>query len=173
MIRFATPADAGVIADIHVDTWRVAYDGIVPAAYLASLSKSKRAEDWRRGIAADPRSVLLAEEGPRVAGWVAVGKARESAEPEEGEIYALYVRPDRWRSGIGRSLMEIAEKELWLRGFTRAVLWVLERNLPACAFYERVGYGLDGLKKDISFGDISLVELRYLKKKPNQPTDPA
>jgi hypothetical protein len=48
-IREANLADAAGIARVHVDTWRSAYAGIVPASYLAALSyeqKAKKHSEW-------------------------------------------------------------------------------------------------------------------------------
>jgi hypothetical protein len=42
--------DADVIARVHVATWRVAYDGIVDAAYLASLTVDTRLVKWRERL---------------------------------------------------------------------------------------------------------------------------
>ena len=36
-IREANPADAGPMARVHVDTWRTAYAGILPAGHLEGL----------------------------------------------------------------------------------------------------------------------------------------
>ena len=33
-IRRATPEDAATLAKVHVDSWQVAYQGIVPDAFL-------------------------------------------------------------------------------------------------------------------------------------------
>ena len=50
MVRVATIEDAEAIAAIHLRTWQVAYEGIVPAEFLASLSIRERANMWRRVI---------------------------------------------------------------------------------------------------------------------------
>ena len=49
-IRPAVVGDAGSMAKVKVDTWRSAYSGIVPSAYLESLSYEGTAEAWCRGI---------------------------------------------------------------------------------------------------------------------------
>src|SRR4051812_42951188 len=109
MIRFATPSDADQIATIHVEAWRAAYANLVPASILTSLSVTTRAQGWRRGIESDPKHVLLAEADNRVAGWIALGSCRDGDSKSDGEVYAIYVRPDRWRGGFGRALMEKGE----------------------------------------------------------------
>ncbi len=46
-IREATPDDIPGIARVHVDTWRTAYLGIVPAEHLAGLSYERSEARWR------------------------------------------------------------------------------------------------------------------------------
>ena len=43
-IRRATVDDADAIATVHIASWRGAYAGIVPDAFLASLDVAARAE---------------------------------------------------------------------------------------------------------------------------------
>jgi GNAT superfamily N-acetyltransferase len=165
MIRFATPTDAVRIAEIHVATWRVAYRGIVPDGFLASLSVEKRAERWRRGIEADPRLVFVSEREATMFGWISIGPGRDDDSKSDGEVYALYVQPETWTRGIGRELMATGESELWRRGVSRIVLWVLEANSRARSFYETLGYVPDSRTKEITFGETKLTEIRYEKKR--------
>ena len=55
---------------------------------------------------------------------------------------ALYVRADRWGTGIGYALLEVAI------GDRAAYLWVLEGNARAIRFYERQGFRLDGTRDE-------------------------
>lgn len=166
MIRTALLGDADTIAEIHVEAWRKAYAGIVPADHLAALSKPQRATGWRKTLEAKPGCILLWEKNDAVQGWICFGQSRDRGDANEGEIYALYVRPDYWRHGAGRELARAGERELWTLGCTQIVLWVLERNLSARAFYANAGFTPDGGVKEIPFGDTRLVELRYRKTKP-------
>jgi hypothetical protein len=50
-VRPAVQADARSIAEVHVETWRVAYRGQVPADYLESLSVDQRESMWRAMLA--------------------------------------------------------------------------------------------------------------------------
>ena len=47
----------------------------------------------------------------------------------------LYVLPDAQRSGVGGTLLEIAQQ-----AFPRLDLWTFQRNLPARRFYEANGF---------------------------------
>ena len=47
MIRPTTLKDAKEIAQVHIQTWRAGYAGIVSDAYLQSLSITKKTERWQ------------------------------------------------------------------------------------------------------------------------------
>ena len=61
-----------------------------------------------------------------------------------GELYAIYLDPDRIGTGPGRRLSEHAVEDLRSRGFDTATLWVLETNERARRFYEAAGWTHDG-----------------------------
>ncbi len=61
--RRADPSDAGAIARVHVDTWRTAYAGILPAAFLAGLSFAEREAMWSQALTADrPTTCMVVAE---------------------------------------------------------------------------------------------------------------
>ncbi len=77
-IRDAQPGDAHSIATVHVQSWQVAYHGLLPESVLASLSVPDRERTWLK-IFLDPPPrtvVLLATCEAAVVGFVAVGPAK-------------------------------------------------------------------------------------------------
>ncbi len=159
VIRPATVSDVSAISRIHVDGWQAAYRGIMPDDFLAGLSSEQRAAGWASFIKRDPEGLLVMLRDTAVVGWVAFGENREGLKGV-GEVYALYVSPGTWRQGYGRALLAAAEHELRLRDYFTVILYVLERNDPARAFYRRLGYSDDGGRKTETMGDVALVELR-------------
>ncbi len=150
-LRPARPGDAAAIARVHVETWRAAYAGIVPDAYLVSMTESKQALQWNhtiRGAAAvsgpAPEAVLAAEfpdlPGGRIVGFGSCGRARgrPGGGPRGGEVFTLYVAPDWQGQGIGRLLLEALFARLHGGGLNQALVWVLSGN-PARFFYEALG----------------------------------
>jgi L-amino acid N-acyltransferase YncA len=166
-IRPATTADATAIATVHVDAWRAAYDGLLPAELLAGLSVDTAAAQWARSLETD-RGVLVAEIDGTVAGFAAVGPSRdEDALDSDGELYAIYLAPTRWSTGVGHALHEAAIKTLAAAGYTSASLWVLANNARAIAFYERHGWRADGTtKEDAREGGVVFLELRMRQALP-------
>jgi len=87
--------------------------------------------------------------GGKVVGFVSYGDFRDSARIA-GEIFALYVLKDYYGKGVGQKLMQAAFAAL--DGYQEIVLWVLEDNKRAIAFYEKMGFVFDGQEKVIDLG---------------------
>lgn len=79
-----------------------------------------------------------------------------------GEVWGLYLMPEYWSKGIGTELINWGLNELKKRNYDKVTLWVLEDNLKARIFYEKIGFKHDGTIKEINIGKI-LNECRYVK----------
>jgi len=113
---------------IHVATWRRAYRGLVPDAYLESLDEASSARRWTEGLMAgggdgrwfDRSSVVhvAADDEGAIQGFITVGTLRDAAEGEAhmSEVRALYVDAAAWGKGYGRSLMAAARRPSWNGG---------------------------------------------------------
>ena len=164
LIRPATPEDARPIAEVHVASWRAAYRGLLPDAYLDRLSVDER-EAQRREHLDDPSGewgTLVAEEDGRVIGFVTFGPTRDDdAPPGTGEVPAIYLDPAVVGTGIGRDLFAEATDGLRRAGYTRATLWVLEANERARRFYEKAGWTWDGSRSSHDFDCANEPMVRY------------
>ncbi len=67
---------------------------------------------------------------------------------DEGHILNLAVHPDFRRCGIGTALMKKVLSELKERGCRLIYLEVRSSNLIARRFYESLGFGIIGIRKD-------------------------
>ena len=164
-IREATAADADAIGRIQVETWRVAYAGLMPAAALEAASVEERQRLWREDLSRElppRRATFVAEAEGEVIGFASVGECHEPGS-EDGELYAIYLDHARWGQGAGRALLERAERALRDSGFADALLWVLDGNARAIRFYERAGWRPSGRKTD-TFQGAEVVELGYRKR---------
>ena len=167
MLRLAKIEDAETIAAIHVCAWQIAYEGIVPAQFLASLSIQERANMWRTVISEQHGTVILAIAPHGEVGFISFGPSRDKDGKEKAEVYAFYVLPQFWHQGIGRELLDEAERRVEDQHFVAFTLWVLEKNAQARRFYEARGFRLDASRKEETIGGLLLTELRYEKRMPN------
>jgi len=75
--------------------------------------------------------VIVAEFDGRIAGFAAI---------VGGELDGLFVEPDRWRRGIGTTLVDAAAHEVRRKGFSLTVI----ANPTAREFYEHCGFSFEG-----------------------------
>jgi GNAT superfamily N-acetyltransferase len=163
-IRRATGEDSMGVAQVHIETWRTAYRGIVPQEFLDSLSVERRASTYTFEASGpeDPATWIALESG-HVVGFVTIGYPKKSDAMAIGEVEALYVASDQWRKGVGAALLQYAEKLLADSGATAAFLWVLDHNERGRRFYEAQGWRHDGCEQTVEIGGHPLTELRYRK----------
>jgi ribosomal protein S18 acetylase RimI-like enzyme len=166
LIRTMTLADCDRVSEIRIRGWRHAYRGLMPQAYLDGLSVARDAERRRARFARGDGSVvnLVAERAGEVVGWAAHGPYREDGAGRTGdaELYTIYVDPAHLGSGVGRALLERAERQRG--GHPRMLLWVLKENTPARRFYERAGYRPDGAEEPFVVDGVPVPEVRYVKE---------
>jgi ribosomal protein S18 acetylase RimI-like enzyme len=165
-VAAASSKDCRAVAQIHVDAWRAAYDGIVPSGYLAALSVDQREIMWRTAVERGTPRVLVARTDADVVGWIAYGRCRdEGAGPDVGEIWAIYVAPTAWSTGVGRTLWEAAFRDLQEQGYRSVTLWVIRGNARAIRFYERSGFAIEAdSAKEFELGGAQITEVRLVAK---------
>ena len=92
-IRKATHDDVPAIARVHVDTWRTAYQGIVPDEHLANLSYGRRANGWYQILNGAPKEgnfTYVAETKPNeIVGFANGGWERTGDPLYKGELTAI------------------------------------------------------------------------------------
>lgn len=172
-VRLAAPADAPSIAQVHVDSWRAGYKGLLPDEVLAGLDKPARQQMWET-LAADPapRSALLvAAASGAIQGFAHIGPTRDVDDDPllTGELNAIYAAPKAWNTGVGQALMIRALQEFDRFGYHQATLWVLDSNERARQFYDAGGWQPDGTIRTTSVGvtgdeldaSVEIVEVRY------------
>jgi len=173
VIRAAHRADADAITDVQVASWRAGYAHVFPDSvlYADDFDSSRRTfwSNWRFGPG--HRVVVVTEEtddgGARVIGFCSYGPERVRARgfTGRGEVWAFYLRPDRWGCGAAAELMDHVEQRLRAEGFATAVLWVLDDNPRARRFYERQGWVATGIAANFDdYCDVSVPEVEYRKE---------
>ena len=100
--------------------------------------------DIDRKLARDGDNLLVLEEDNQLIGSVMVGY-----EGHRGWVNYLAVHPDHQRQGLGRLLMDEAERRLRDLGCAKVNLQVRASNETAREFYRQIGYTID---EAVSFG---------------------
>lgn len=133
--------DCDELAAVHVEIWRTAYTGHMPADYLAGLDAKLWAQNWHKR-AADPqiarRTLVARDADGRVVGFISAGPTRDEYALTEWEVYAVNLLPRAQGTGLADELMARAV------GRRPSTLWVLEDNVRAQAFYRRHGFVPEG-----------------------------
>lgn len=163
-IRYAKVEDAAIIANIHIQSWKVAYQNIVPDEVLSRLDVNKRTAYFTRVLedASEMTALIFVDSEP--IGIVTFGHCRdEDLDDSYGEIWGIYLAPDFFHQGYGSKLINWAINELKNQNYQNVSLWVLEENLKARTFYEKMGFKNDGTIKELNFNKI-LKEIRYIKR---------
>jgi GNAT superfamily N-acetyltransferase len=158
VIRDAEPRDATDLARVHVSSWQTAYRGLIDQAFLDAMTVQSRIERWDALLSHLRGRVLVIEANQSVVGFCSIGPTELG---EWGEVYAIYLAPARWGEGLGRDLLVAGETALAEVGHTRALLWVLEANTRARAFYERQGWVLGKPIRIENIGGRDVTEVRY------------
>ncbi len=159
-IRPGNAADAEGIAQVHVETWRDTYRGILPARVLSAQTYARRLALWRQTLSRDAeRLVLVAESGRQIVGFATSGRNRSPAVPFTAEMYTLYVLEDWQGEGIGHALFGQSRALLARDGHRNLLTWVLTEN-PSVGFYEWLG-GISVAERDERFGLAVLRQRGY------------
>jgi len=163
-IRNAHQNDAAGMAKVHVDTWRAAYQGIIRADFLETLSYQSTSERWQEtfGENGTPgQAIFVAEnEGKEIVGIAMCGPLRSQDPIYQGEIYVLYVLPECQRQGVGRRLVAACVQHLiHPLGLETMLIWVMAEN-PWRAFYESLG-GKVVREKNVEVGGETIFDVGY------------
>ena len=100
--------------------------------------------DIRRKMAVQPELFLVGVQFDAIVATAMVGY-----DGHRGSLYYLCVAPDLQKSGLGRILMDEAERRLIDLGCPKLNLQIRTDNLQATAFYNRLGYTQDAV---VSYG---------------------
>ena len=149
-IRAAAPDDVDALCAAHLEAWRAGYrdvftDELLDSTAFAESRQVQWASAWWLG---DARQAMFAGVlGGRVLGFANVGSERINGVAREfgrGEVYAFYVHPQAWGTGLATALMDAGQGWLRERGHAHAVLWVLRDNPRARSFYRKTGWAWTG-----------------------------
>ncbi|HST50147.1 GNAT family N-acetyltransferase [Jatrophihabitans sp.] len=167
-VRPATVDDVHELARIQLDTWRLAYQTVLPAEILDSLTVAEIAASWHAAITTPPtpsHRVLVATEGAYRVGFAAFGpdadRQPDDPAPESTAAVSMLLVEPRWgRRGHGSRLLAAVADLAKAGGADRLVAWVPAGDSVSLRFYRSAGWEPDGLRRDLDTGAGTVTELR-------------
>ena len=158
--QMETPEEIEGKSLVHWQTWREAYDYLLPAEFQETMTL----ERCRFFSQKYPENTLIAMDGMKVVGFISYGNFRDKT-IQSGEIIALYVLKDYYGKDIAQKLMK--EALTTLEQFYEIFLWVLKENKRAITFYQKMGFTVDGQEKILNLGK-TITEIRMVCKKSSE-----
>lgn len=165
-IRLATPEDIKATLGMKLQAWREAYKEQRPDSFFTDAEARLEAEAdwWARGLA-QGAELWIATDGQSNVIGVAGGGPVADDDSDTGvgiELQVLYVLAGHHGTGLGEKLLETV-----LDG-RDAVLWVLEDNPRAQAFYVKHGFAADGRIEALADAWSGLNEIRMVRRGGNR-----
>jgi ribosomal protein S18 acetylase RimI-like enzyme len=165
--RRAEACDADRIAQLHAESWRRTYRGMMRDEFLDGDVLTNRCHAWRDLMTTlgAGKLVLLAEDGAHLAGFICVTGDEDVL--WGSYVNNLHVATSHMRRGVGKALMGHAAR--WLRdSYARSsiYLWVMQRNDRARRFYEALGAANVGERSLLDPGGGSALNCRYVWRRP-------
>ncbi|NUL44683.1 GNAT family N-acetyltransferase [Cellulosimicrobium funkei] len=149
-VRDAAPADLEAVLSMKALAWREAYGNLRDESFFAAAEATldRQVDHWR-GLMAKGQVLWMAEDSRgRCVGLAAAGPVQDPPDPldadvtdadlPETQLFALYVLSEAQGSGVADALLERAI------GGSPCLLWVVEDNARAQAFYRRHGFAAVG-----------------------------
>lgn len=146
-IRYGAPTDLPFVrAWAPYSAWETLSDEQRAVTQTDRLARTAQAQV--SAVLADPQSALLliAELGPRPAGYLLGGAAPDGATGEvNGHVLDLFVVPPLRRQGIGRALTRAAEAHFTRMGLPKLKVFTGLHNAAAVHMASAGGYQPEGL----------------------------
>ena len=148
------------VSHIYEASWKHAYKGIIPQAYLDSIPEGR----WCKAIDNPDWHTLVMLDDGKMIGTSSYCASRFDNMKGYGEIISIYLLPEYCGKGFGKQLLQEAMSGLKQMGYQDIFLWVLEENLSARRFYEKFGFAESGAYLEDNIGGKQLREMQYIYK---------
>lgn len=160
-LRLALPEDIPATLSLKAACWREAYAGLRPESFFADHEArlDKEADWWRSGLEAGAELWIATTADGTIIG-TAGGAPVLDDDADTGvevELQMLYVLAAHHGTGLGLALMRR------VTGDAPALLWVLEGNPRAEAFYAKHGFVRDGRTEQLTGDWAGLSEVRMVR----------
>ncbi len=163
-IRNATFEDAAEIANVHINSWREAYKGLIADDFLNDrpLYFKNRYELWKKVTVNEKQVTLVAECSKHgIVGFINGTHGRDEELKDHAEVWCIYLLQKYHSKKIGFSLLKSYFDDHVKLGYKKGYLWVLADN-PTISFYEKSGGKFNGKTTEAEIGGNKVTELCYV-----------
>jgi ribosomal protein S18 acetylase RimI-like enzyme len=140
LTAYAKREEIPEIAAFIDSTWRAAYRHILAPHFLNKMSVEERAAGLYKRFDDNASRFSVMRDDAGIAGASVFGKSFTDGYLDDGEVSAIYLRPDCIGKGYGHALFCKTEDALADVGYADIVLDVLSANERAVRFYTAHGY---------------------------------
>lgn len=152
--------DVNGIANVHINSWKTTYKGILPDQYLSSMNLEAKKKNWLRNLKMLHNATFVAENtNGEIIGFAAGGPEQTNDPLIQGEVYAIYFLQEYQRQGLGREMIKAVIHELMKMEHQNLIIWALKDN-PSCGFYRALG-GQVIAEKTVKMAGIELIEVGF------------
>ena len=160
-IRRVKNGDENILAYVQTESWKEAFQKIVPADLLSKCTEIESATAMYQKLLADNQGngyILELDGKPHcIAYWDAT---REKDLIGFAELICIHSLKDGWNKGYGSSMLKKILEDVINAGYSKIMLWVFENNIRAIKSYEKLGFIASGKKQPA----LGAVEEMYIKE---------
>ncbi len=148
IFRKLNAEEAHTVQEIATDSWYSAYQGIYDDAYIEKWLRDKYKletikEEIKRSLNDEGILFVGVFEDSTCLGFIEYYYSQKYS-----KLLRLYLRPEKFRMGYGKALIQFTERYLKKYGVHGCELEVNKMNLRAISFYKDSGYVVTGNIKD-------------------------
>ncbi|SFR62708.1 GNAT family N-acetyltransferase [Maribacter stanieri] len=160
--RKAAEVDVEKIATLHSVSWQQNYRDSFSDHFLDNLAFENRLIEWKKRFEhpSDNQFVFIAEEDGEFLGFMC---AYFNHDVQYGTLLDnLHVSLNTQGKGIGtRLIAALAEEIVQRNGENGFYLWVLNTNIAAIKYYEKIGGVAIETVESNDIGDKTFLKIRY------------
>ena len=160
-LRAFAAGDTDAVIDLRNRAFEELSGDAYSPAQIAALRESRGQKDYADELVRNHIMLAFDESIGLVAmgGWIAM-----PGDPEIGRVRKLAVHPAAARRGLGRHMVEDAEKRARDAGCRR---FIVRASINAVPFYERLGYRVTehGIVPTVAGIDIPMAMMRKVTEK--------
>ncbi|MBS9859441.1 GNAT family N-acetyltransferase [Vibrio alginolyticus] len=162
-VRDALKKEVAQIAKIHVDSWQVAYKGLMPKSYIEQFTIERRERMWARVMTEQLAQLIVVERQREIVGFLSYELPNHTSEDKTALVTCCYVTPLHYGQGAGSALLDELETRLLSTSVMQISLKALDTNQQGLNFYKKCGFVRTGEEESEVIESMTLTDLTLVK----------